>query len=184
MKVAMRNSWLEDDKSFQLISNFLRHLEILNPGSHVSLEALADGQTFYRTFLCLKAATNAFEFCRPIIVLDACHIKSQYKGIIMSACSHDGEGHIVPLAIAIGDKEDQTNWMYFVTHLKLVIPRIGDPGSVAMTDCLRDSRKCNNIHPAKLTPVNLCISFEKNVICHFKSKFDGKVHAASKATTK
>jgi hypothetical protein len=175
---------LEDDKSFQLISNFLRQLEILNPGSHVSLEALADGQTFYRTFLCLKAATNAFEFCRPIIVLDACHIKSQYKGIIMSACSHDGEGHIVPLAIAIGDKEDQANWMYFVTHLKLAIPRIGDPGIVVMTDRHRGLKNAiTSILPNSHQSI-CAFHLEKNVICHFKSKFDGKVHAASKATTK
>jgi hypothetical protein len=129
-----QESMLEDDSSFQLITHFLQLVEIYNPGSYTSLDLEADGETFYRTFLCLHAARDAFHACRPIIILDACHMKSQYRGIIMCACSHDGEGRIVPLAIAISDKENQDNWMYFVSHLKEAIPSIENPGTVTMGD--------------------------------------------------
>ena len=53
----------------------------------------------------------------------------------MSACSHDSEGKIAPLAIGIADIENEVNLIYFLRFLAKSIPELKTPGMVIMHDC-------------------------------------------------
>lgn len=52
------------------------------------------------------------------IALDATHLKGMYKGILMSAVTLDGDGHVIIVCQAITDIENFENWNYFFKHLK------------------------------------------------------------------
>ena len=49
------------------------------------------------------------------MALDAYHMKSQYRMILMIACVLDGNNEILPLAWAILPTEDGENWHWFMT---------------------------------------------------------------------
>ncbi len=52
----------------------------------------------------------------------------------MSACTHDGEGVILPLAIALAEIENLKNWVFFLYNLHLAIPNINRLEIVLMHD--------------------------------------------------
>lgn len=173
---------IEDDKSFMLLKNYLLTLANNNAETATSLKCAADG-TFKRTFLCLRASQLEFKHCRPMVVADACHLRSQYGGVVMSACAHDGEGKIVPLAIGIADIENEDNWTYFLRQLRSAMPELGNPGMAVVHD------REKGLHNAKTSVLpssheSVCVfHLEKNVNALFKSKFLGNIWAAAKATT-
>ena len=75
-------------------------------------------ERFKRCYVCLKACKNALKFSLPLLFVDACHIKNEYNGVILGACSIDGNGQLVPIAFAIADIEDNNNWIWFMANLK------------------------------------------------------------------
>jgi zinc finger SWIM domain-containing protein 3 len=172
---------LEDDSSFMMIKGFMQKLEGSNPGTITSLEFEQDGVTFKRAFLCPRSNQLAFVFCRPMIIVDACHLRSRYGGVIMSACAHDGEGKIVPLAVGIAEVENESNWTYFLCQLSISIPEIMNEGLVVMHD---REKGLQNAQFAVLpnSYQSICVfHLEKNLNARFKSKFQGKVWSAAKA---
>jgi MULE transposase domain len=52
----------------------------------------------------------------------------------MSACSPDGNGQIVPLAIGIAYVEDESSWSFFLSLLKQSIPAINSCGISVVHD--------------------------------------------------
>jgi hypothetical protein len=90
----------DDEASFMCIADFLENLAHKNPGTKLFMETTSDSW-FLRAFLCPGTLAKSIECCRPLVVLDACHSRSRYFGIIISACSTGGNGQIVPLAIGI-----------------------------------------------------------------------------------
>jgi zinc finger SWIM domain-containing protein 3 len=171
-----------DALSFGKIPHLLEKIEELNDGSTTDFEVAEDG-AFVRAFLCLGAAKESFVHCRPMLIVDACHIKNRYGGVIMAASAHDGEGQIIPLAIALAAIENEENWRYFFEMLRGAIPDVLKPGMVVMHD------REKGLHNAQtqLLPEShesVCVwHLEKNVLTVFKSKFSGKIWAAAKACT-
>jgi len=103
----------------------------------------------------------------------------------MSACTHDGNGQIVPLAIGIADIENQENWSYFLEQLRTAMPKINSPGFVIMHD------REKGLHGAQLAVLpeaheSICVfHLEKNVTATFKpkAKLLAKIWEIAKATT-
>ncbi|CAL8168453.1 unnamed protein product [Prunus armeniaca] len=54
---------------------------------------------------------------RPVIAIDATHLKSKYKGVMFVANAFDGNRNIYPLAFGIGDLEMDASWHWFFTKL-------------------------------------------------------------------
>ncbi|XP_020415464.1 uncharacterized protein LOC109947988 [Prunus persica] len=54
---------------------------------------------------------------RPVIAVDATHLKSKYKGVMFVANVFDGNQNIYPLALGIGDLETDASWHWFFTKL-------------------------------------------------------------------
>jgi hypothetical protein len=98
---SKKTKMLEDDESFKFLRSYMERLELHNPGTFTSVDYEQDHKTFKRLFICPRATQLAFKTCRPMVIIDACHLRSKYGGIIMSACAQDGEGRIVPLAMGI-----------------------------------------------------------------------------------
>ncbi|KAH9265815.1 hypothetical protein BASA83_010948 [Batrachochytrium salamandrivorans] len=110
------DNMLENKRSFMLLNGLFTKFSIHNPESHSILEKNSD-DTFERAFLSPRALQLAFRNCRPMIILDACHLRSKYGGVVMSAVVHDGKDSIVPLAVAIASIENEDNWVFFFCQI-------------------------------------------------------------------
>ncbi|KAF8389927.1 hypothetical protein HHK36_024446 [Tetracentron sinense] len=62
-------------------------------------------------------------FCSTLLV-DGCHLKNMYKGVLLSATALDGNNGLFPLAIAVVKSECELNWIWFFERLQMCIPRM------------------------------------------------------------
>ena len=59
--------------------------------------------------------------CRPVIALDACHLKGPCLGQLMAAVGIDENDGIYPIAWAIVEAESKDSWSWFLELLQLDI---------------------------------------------------------------
>lgn len=45
--------------------------------------------------------------CRPLVGLDACHLKGKFSGHILSATARDGNDNIFPVALSLVEEENK-----------------------------------------------------------------------------
>ena len=100
-------------------------LATANPGTVIATDTTDEGR-FSRAFFCLSACIQASLFCRLVVMLDACHLKSTHGGTLFSASAQDGNGNMVPLASGFGPVENEENWRFFLGHLKRSLPILRD----------------------------------------------------------
>jgi hypothetical protein len=58
------------------------------------------------------------EGCRPLICVDGCHIKTKYKGQLLTAVAIDPNDCIFPIAMGLCEVECTSSWEWFLTTLK------------------------------------------------------------------
>jgi hypothetical protein len=56
--------------------------------------------------------------CRPLICLDGCHIKTRYKGVLLTAVGIDPNDCIFPVAFGLVEVECTSSWEWFLQNLK------------------------------------------------------------------
>ncbi|KAJ0691487.1 putative MULE transposase domain-containing protein [Helianthus annuus] len=55
---------------------------------------------------------------RPLIIIDAAHLKGEFKGTMFLAVGMDGNNQILPIGYGIGKSEDGESWTWFLSKLK------------------------------------------------------------------
>ncbi|XP_062007532.1 uncharacterized protein LOC133724718 [Rosa rugosa] len=60
---------------------------------------------------------KGFQSCRPILFIDATFITNKYKGQIIAASAKDANQGLYPVAYAIVDSENESNWRFFLEVL-------------------------------------------------------------------
>ncbi|KAK6158679.1 hypothetical protein DH2020_005993 [Rehmannia glutinosa] len=100
------------DESYQKLPVYLYMLEKTNPGLITEL-VRKDDNIFLFLFMAINASINGWKHCRPVVVVDGTLLKASYGGTLLSACTHDGNGSIFPLAFAIVDSENDRSWVWF-----------------------------------------------------------------------
>ncbi|KAM3326359.1 hypothetical protein P3S67_001485 [Capsicum chacoense] len=113
----VRGSLLEYYAKF---SAYLYMVNIINPGSFIRLHKTEDNHFLY-AFVALSTSIGGWRYCMPIIVVDGTFLKSVYKATILSSSVMDAAGHILPLAYAIVDSENNVSWEWFLTCLTLIL---------------------------------------------------------------
>jgi hypothetical protein len=58
------------------------------------------------------------EGCRPLICIDGCHIKTRYKGVLLTAVGIDPNDCIFPIAMGVCEVECTSSWEWFLTTLR------------------------------------------------------------------
>ena len=70
-------------------------------------------------FICFDACNKGWRAgYRPLIGLDGCFLKGICKGKLLTAIDVDAEGQMLPISWAIIDKENTSNWRWFLAWLK------------------------------------------------------------------
>ena len=73
---------------------------------------------FERIYICLKGYKKGFlARCRPIIGLDACHLKTKSGGQLMCAVGRDPNDEYFPFAYAVVEAKTKDSWTWFLNLL-------------------------------------------------------------------
>ncbi|XP_047257990.1 uncharacterized protein LOC124890234 [Capsicum annuum] len=99
-------------ESYAKLPAYLYMVNTINPGSFTRLHKTEDSHFLY-VFVALSTSIRSWRYCMPTIVVDGTFLKSAYKGTMLSASVLDATGHILPLAYAVVDSENDTSWKWF-----------------------------------------------------------------------
>ena len=79
---------------------------------------------FERIYICLESCKKGFlAGCRPIICLDACHLKTKTSGQLMCVVGKNPNDKYFLFAYAVVEAEMKDTWTWF---LNLLLADIGD----------------------------------------------------------
>ncbi|KAM0850632.1 hypothetical protein ACQ4PT_052969 [Festuca glaucescens] len=92
---------------------FLSTNKVPVPGTDEVKEHLA---TMYWSYDACKRGFLAG--CRPLICVDGCHIKTRYKGVLLTAVAIDPNDCIFPIAMGMVEVECKSAWEWFLQTLK------------------------------------------------------------------
>ncbi|GMF37893.1 unnamed protein product [Phytophthora fragariaefolia] len=123
----------EDSSSYMKIDGYLQAFAETNAGSlvvfqhHDGAEApprptKPKAKVFARAFLCPKALHEALRYCRGSLLLSVFLITSAFGGVVFTATAQDAMGDNVPVAIALAPAETESEWCFFLDHIKRAFP--------------------------------------------------------------
>lgn len=72
------------------------------------------------------------EHIRPLIIIDAAHLKGTYLGTNLLAVGMDGNNQIIPLATGVSQGETGRSWTWFLENLRECIGEV--PGLAIISD--------------------------------------------------
>lgn len=117
----------EHNKQWRQLPAYLRSLREADPGARIDFQPL-------KVFISPSTAPKTASLCKPVIYLDACHLKGPLETILLLAVAQDGANHICILAWAVARVEDEVTWRWFLSHLRQHMPFINHPGQVVCSD--------------------------------------------------
>jgi hypothetical protein len=60
---------------------------------------------------------HAFQYYRPVVLVDSTFLTGKYRGTLMMAAAVDLENQIVPMAFALAEGENNDSWSWFMRLL-------------------------------------------------------------------
>ncbi|XP_021821693.1 uncharacterized protein LOC110763249 [Prunus avium] len=109
------------EEAYYILLAYCYELERMNLGTKTHIQT-DENNHFVYLFMAVGACIRGFRSSmRPVIVMDATHLKSKYKGVMFVANAFNGNQNIYPLAFGIGDLETDASWPWFFTLLYEVI---------------------------------------------------------------
>jgi hypothetical protein len=104
--------------SFQLIIPYLQTFLKLNPGSTTKAE-MDRQNNIVRLYVCAGMMIASLRFVRPVMSLDAAHLKSKWKGNLYIASVKTACDELYPFAFAIVNENENANgWKWFLELLR------------------------------------------------------------------
>ena len=108
--------------SFQYIQPYFEKIEAKMPGSVAVMERDEDDKLL-RTFVMLKPIMDSFKYGMPVITVDACHLRNQFKGCLMAVTIVDGLKQTQLLAWGTCPVENGEHWEWFLRLFKDNMPQ-------------------------------------------------------------
>ena len=73
---------------------------------------------------CIRQIKSFLCYMRPLIIIDAAHLKGHYQGTNMVAVGMDGNNQIIPIATGVSQSETAESWIWFMRKLKECIGEV------------------------------------------------------------
>ncbi|KAL5576621.1 hypothetical protein UlMin_018320 [Ulmus minor] len=122
------------EQSYSLLPGYLHMLRETNPDK------------FKYLFIAFDASIKGFQYCRPVVSIDATHMKGKYRGVLVMAVCHNANQQIFMLAFGIGDSENDTAWTWFLRRINDVFGE--RPSHVLVSDRHRSiNNAVNEVFP-------------------------------------
>ena len=110
-----------------MLPQLLNAIVSSNPGSQARIESdplpQSGERLFKRAAWAFAPCIQAFAFLRPVISIDASHLRGRYNGRFLVAVGYDAENQLLPLAFGIVEKESLENWGWFMRWLRYEVIR-------------------------------------------------------------
>ncbi|XP_047264685.1 uncharacterized protein LOC107864895 [Capsicum annuum] len=116
-EIALEELREKPSASYGKLPAYIHVMNTSYPGSHIRVKKNADNEFLY-IFVALTSFIQGFDHCRPVIVVDASHLRGLYNGTFVAACTMDEAGHIFSLAYGVLDSEKDASWSWFFENLK------------------------------------------------------------------
>ena len=150
--------------SFRNLSDLMRRVVDSNPGSVTDI--LLSGRVYKALFICPGACIHAFNCCHPMLFVDGCHVKAQCGGVLLFASSIDGNGQLVPIAMAHVPIENGEYWRWF---LRLLSTSLSLEGNVIVVMSDRENGLAGVVEEALLDCYHaFCV---RHIIKNFVSRY-------------
>lgn len=120
---------------------------------------------FQRVFVCpTKANRSSYKKCRPFVALDGTFLKTKWALTLLLAVGIDANNHIIILAWAVVESENNESWEWFANHLKECIPELVTEGATVISD--RDKGLLNAIRAlgASVVQAYCCFHLCQNLV--------------------
>jgi len=99
-------------------------LKVTNPGTVTAIHT-DENNNFLYAFFSLGQCIKGFQtVIRPVIAIDATHLKGAFEGVIYVASCKDGDEHAYPIAFGVGDGEAESSWIWFLERLREAIGEV------------------------------------------------------------
>ncbi|XP_071939373.1 uncharacterized protein [Coffea arabica] len=126
-------------KHYARLRDYCATIMLKNPGSaaYVMTEVVpaSVNPIFQRMFVMFGAQKDGFiSGCRPVIGLDACHLKGRLGGHLMHAVGRDENNQMYPIAMACVESECKESWHWFLELLTTHIGSSADMNWVFISD--------------------------------------------------
>ena len=141
-----------------------------------------DEDRFEQCFMALGPSIVGFQNCiRPVVAVDACHLKGRYKGRLFIATSMDGNVRIFPIAFGVGATENDEYWSWFFMNLRRAIGFVEDLVVISYR-YLSIEKACRSIFPHAV--FGICMyHLGMNMKAKFKVRAEDFLYRAAKAYT-
>ncbi|GJU72391.1 transposase, MuDR, MULE transposase domain protein [Tanacetum coccineum] len=104
--------------SFAQLPYYCHILELANDGTVTHIET-DDEDHFKIVFIAFGVVIRSFQYhMRPLIIIDASHLKGRYEGTNLLVVGMDGNNQIIPIAIGVSQGETGPSWTWFLSKLK------------------------------------------------------------------
>ncbi|KAK2655933.1 hypothetical protein Ddye_008985 [Dipteronia dyeriana] len=101
-------------ESFKMLPAFFYMLEQSNLGTITKIETDSQNRFIYG-FMALGACVEGFNIViRPVIAIDATHLKAKTIGVLLVTVCKDGNEMIYPLAFGFTNSECKESWTWFL----------------------------------------------------------------------
>ncbi|XP_058733374.1 uncharacterized protein LOC131604981 [Vicia villosa] len=107
-------------EQFTHLRRYAEELLKSNPNSTFKIQCVVSdgGPVFERIYVCLEACKAAFATtCRPLIGLDACFLKGDFGGQLISAVGKDGNNKMMPITYVVVEAKTKDSWQWFIKLL-------------------------------------------------------------------
>jgi hypothetical protein len=124
LTVELKAASEEQKLGFQLLIPYLEKFKETNAGLFV---LFVRNEDLSMKSLCIFPSfmNDSLKFVRPIISLDASHLKSKYKGTLLAATVLSATNELYPLGFMIySGNGDLSSWTEMLTALKEASPRV------------------------------------------------------------